>query len=173
MNGKNEASIDRIATIRRMFEESEETDIFSPNAVSHKPWDMAAKRVASSLDESERAVFDPKQMIPDARINVEDVIEDGDKVVVRWRLRGTWSKPFAGIEPTGKRLNITGISTYRFVGSRIVEENGELDFASLSQQAGMSPEACVSALSMFSRPPEVILFSEPKNLEPKNSQPTK
>ena len=60
------------------------------------------------------------RLLPDARFSVEEATAEGDKVVVRWQLRGTWTKDFAGNKATGKELNLTGMSMYSgFVGDKI------------------------------------------------------
>ena len=41
---------------------------------------------------------------PDVQINVEDMIGEGDKVVVQWTFHGTHRGPFQGIPATGKTV---------------------------------------------------------------------
>jgi serine phosphatase RsbU (regulator of sigma subunit) len=45
---------------------------------------------------------------------VEDQIAEGDKVVTRWRMRGTHLGEFRGMAPTGKEMEINGIGIFRF-----------------------------------------------------------
>jgi predicted ester cyclase len=150
---------DRIARIRRMLEENyNDRDLFSPHYVSHKPWDLMLKRRAKTETEALKANFNPRKIFPDAQISVEDAVQDGDKVVIRWRLRGTWSQPVAGIKATNSKINITGVNIYRFVGDKIVEEFGEFDSATFGQQAfsATTAAACQEALTTISRPPESV-----------------
>jgi hypothetical protein len=162
MDTPDERCLDRITRIRRMLEENEDTGLFSPNAISRKPWDLAVKRMATDAAAAEKASFNPLRSFRNAQISVEDAIEQGDKVVVRWRLRGTWVGGIGDIKATGRPVNVTGINVYRFVGDKIVEEDGEMDWASFAQQAfggaaagpaGLA-EACTSAFDVVSRPPE-------------------
>src|SRR4051812_4453361 len=45
----------------------------------------------------------------DAQFVVEDMISEGRKVVVRWRMSGTFDGgPFMGIEPTGRHFELRG-----------------------------------------------------------------
>jgi hypothetical protein len=151
--------MDRIARLRRMLEENEDArDLFSPHYVSHKPLDQLLKRRAKTEAEAAKASFNPRKVFAGARISVEDAMEDGDKVVIRWRLRGTWSQPVGGIKATNKKINITGVNIYRFVGDKIVEEFGEFDAASFAEQAfsAQNAAACREALTAVSRPPESI-----------------
>jgi hypothetical protein len=148
--------MDRISLIRRMIEEGEQQDLFSARATSHKPWDFAATREAKAKGRKTIAKFNPKSRFSDVKISVIDAVEQGDKVVVRWRLRGKWTQPIMGLKPSGLPVDITGVNFYRFVGDKIVEQNGEFDGASFMQQArgGISAEECEETMVQFSRPPD-------------------
>lgn len=58
---------------------------------------------------------------PDARYEVDDLIAEGDKVVVRWRLLGTHQGEFRGIAPTGRSIVLKGIAIYRVEAGKLVE----------------------------------------------------
>jgi predicted ester cyclase len=70
---------------------------------------------------------------------IEDMVAEGDKVVIRWAGRLTHKGEFMGIAPTGKEVTITGISIIRIVGGKIVEEWGEMDNLGVMQQLGVFP----------------------------------
>jgi predicted ester cyclase len=65
---------------------------------------------------------------------VADLFGVRDKVVLRVATRATHTGTFQGAEATGRRITITGIVIYRFVGARIAESWGELDFLGLLRQ---------------------------------------
>ena len=46
---------------------------------------------------------------PDCKYNPEDIIAEGDKVVVRYTLTGTHEGDFQGIPATGKKFKIEGL----------------------------------------------------------------
>jgi steroid delta-isomerase-like uncharacterized protein len=58
---------------------------------------------------------------PDLELVLGDMIAEQDKVVVHWTLRGTHRGTCLGIAPTGKRVELRGISIYRIADDRIVE----------------------------------------------------
>jgi predicted ester cyclase len=62
-----------------------------------------------------------RSALPDARYEVDDLIAEGDKVVVRWRLLGTHKGDFRGIAPTGRSIALTGIAIYRVDGGKLME----------------------------------------------------
>lgn len=43
---------------------------------------------------------------PDIRVAVEDTVADGDQVVVRWRMQGTHRGAYAGVQSTGRRIDV-------------------------------------------------------------------
>ena len=59
--------------------------------------------------------------VPDARYEVDDLIAEGDKVVVRWRLLGTHEGSFQGIAPTGRAITLKGIAIYRVARGKLME----------------------------------------------------
>ncbi len=77
---------------------------------------------------------------PDGRHRIDDVICEGDKVVVRARFEGTNDGSFMGIPPTGKKISITMIMIDRFDSKgRVVEHWGDFDSAGLLRQLGVLP----------------------------------
>ena len=69
--------------------------------------------------------------------SIEDMIVEGDKVVVRFILRGTYRGEFMGITPTGKQIMLTSIAIYRIAGDKVVEVWCNADDFGLFQQLGV------------------------------------
>jgi len=76
---------------------------------------------------------------PDRRVIVEDIISEGDKVVVRVTQQGTHQGVFQGIVPTGKQVGVTGIAIFRVVNGKVAEEWLSSDRLGLLQQLGAVP----------------------------------
>ena len=57
---------------------------------------------------------------PDITIEVEDVVEQGDKVVVRWRGRATHTGDALGFAATNKGVAFRGMSWLEFQDGQIV-----------------------------------------------------
>lgn len=74
---------------------------------------------------------------PDAVISAEDVVAQNDKVVVRWRLQGTHLGEFAGINATGREVDVVGITIYRLEKRKIMEYWGLFDLHGLKNQLGV------------------------------------
>jgi steroid delta-isomerase-like uncharacterized protein len=77
--------------------------------------------------------------IPDLTANIEDMVAEGDKVVVRFKAEGTHQGMLLGVPPTGTRLRVTGISIYRLADGKILEHWEEGDRLGLLQQLGVIP----------------------------------
>lgn len=75
-----------------------------------------------------------REAFPDIKYTVEDMIEEGDKVVARWTTQGTHKGTFMGIPPTGKQVTFSGIEIIRIKDGQAVEEWEEFDRARLMQQ---------------------------------------
>jgi steroid delta-isomerase-like uncharacterized protein len=58
---------------------------------------------------------------PDLRIEVNDQIAEGDRVVTRWTAYATHEGEFFGIPPSGKKGEMSGINIERVVGGKVVE----------------------------------------------------
>lgn len=71
---------------------------------------------------------------------IEDLIAEGDKVVVRWTGSGKQVGEFNGMPATGKEFTIAGIDIHRFKEGRIAEHWQVVDQLSLLQQLGVLPE---------------------------------
>jgi steroid delta-isomerase-like uncharacterized protein len=74
--------------------------------------------------------------MPDLRITVDDLIEEGDRVVARWTARGTLTGPGLGLAPTGKPMTVTGVSIGRIAGGRITESWNTFDLLHMHRQLG-------------------------------------
>ena len=70
---------------------------------------------------------------------VEDVIAEGDRVVVRWTNSGRHSGPFLGIPPTGRSFTMAGIDIYRIENDHLAEHWHVVDQLSMLQQLGLVP----------------------------------
>jgi steroid delta-isomerase-like uncharacterized protein len=75
------------------------------------------------LKTDQDAVHAEKKAFPDLRVSVQEMIAEGDKVAVLWTLQGTHTgSGYEGLPPTGTRIEVRGITIWRFVDGRIVEE---------------------------------------------------
>ena len=76
------------------------------------------------------ATFDPMQF------DVHECLAAGDRVVVRFTIRGIHRQPFLGIPPTGKPIAIEGVDIFRIADAKIAEAWVVLDRYAFLQQTG-------------------------------------
>ncbi|MFD0681559.1 MULTISPECIES: ester cyclase [unclassified Paenibacillus] len=67
---------------------------------------------------------------------IQEIIAQGDKVMVRMVLRGEHSGTFRGTAPTGNSVEATVYREYRLVDGKIAEHWALFDTAALLQQIG-------------------------------------
>ena len=78
---------------------------------------------------------------PDFHHALEDVIVEGDRVVVRITYQGTHLASFMGMPPTGKQVTFSGINILRLADGKIVEHWSVSDMLGMLQQLGVIPAA--------------------------------
>ena len=76
---------------------------------------------------------------PDSQATIQDIIAEGDKVVLRMTCEGTHQGMFMGAPPTGKRVKWSFIDINRIVDGKVVEHWAEVDTMGLMQQLGLVP----------------------------------
>ena len=74
--------------------------------------------------------------MPDLRVVIEDVIAEGDKVVMRYRIEGTHEGELFGVPPTGRRVSIESITVERVSGGKIREHWRVTDTLDMMRQLG-------------------------------------
>ena len=83
---------------------------------------------------------------PDLRFKIEDLIAEGETVAVRWSSSGTNKGNLGRIAPTGKQVNITGVSVVRFADGKIVEGWINWDTYGMLKELGLVPDAAAATL---------------------------
>ncbi len=77
---------------------------------------------------------------PNLRMDAEDVLTSGDKVVARVRCTGTNDGAFMGMPATGKNVDVQCIDIVRFGDDGLAHEHwGVFDVMSMMQQLGAVP----------------------------------
>ena len=128
------------AVVRRFVEEvinkhnlAKIDELFNTDYVNHTPGLPPGREAEKQLNSVSFAAF------PDARVTIEDLVAEGDKVAARVSYRGTPTGDFMGIPPTGKQFIVTGAGVFRVADGKIAEQWSNLDMLSLMQQLGAIP----------------------------------
>jgi steroid delta-isomerase-like uncharacterized protein len=136
--------MDHAATMRRLYDLINADDIdgfgdlLADDFVEHEetPGISPTKDGVKEFMRMYRAAF------PDLRMEPEDVIVSGDKVVARSRATGTHQGELMGMPPTGKSIEVKFIDIVRFGDDGLAHEHwGVFDAMAMMQQLGAVAEA--------------------------------
>lgn len=76
---------------------------------------------------------------PDWHTTIEDIVAEGDRVVLRYTSKGTHLGEMQGIPATGKPYTQQAIVIYRLHNGKIVQGWVQTDMLSMMQQLGLMP----------------------------------
>ena len=110
-------------------------DLVEPDVLNRTPLPVAATGAQGLKEVFARLL----RAYPDLHITVEDVIAEGDRVVVRDSVTGTHRGEHMGIAPTGKVVTYDEIFIARLVNGRIAETWGVVDVLAQMRQLGAMP----------------------------------
>jgi steroid delta-isomerase-like uncharacterized protein len=111
-------------------------ELLAPDYINHTP---ASPDQPTGPEGVKGVVAIFRSAIPDLRVIVEDMIAEGDKVVVRYTLEGTHEGELFGVPPTGQRLSIKSIAVERVSDGKIREHWRVTDSLDMMQQLGVIP----------------------------------
>jgi steroid delta-isomerase-like uncharacterized protein len=112
------------AIFRRFYEEAWNHDnlsvideLLAPDFINHEVPD----NTVSHRELYKQAVIENRTALPDWSITIVDLIAEDDKVVARWQARGTHTGSAWGFEPSGKRIEMEGITIVRVQQGKITD----------------------------------------------------
>lgn len=79
--------------------------------------------------------------LSEIRFNVDDVIESGDKMCVRWRCSAKHTGDGLGVPATGRTIQVTGITLIRFRDGMFVEGWQNWDMLGMMEQISGAAKA--------------------------------
>jgi len=106
-------------------------EVFAADVVDHSP---AIPDQPPGREGEKQALDAFRSAFPNLRVTTEDLIAEGDKVVLRWTARGTHEGDLPGIPATGKQATLKGIDIVRLADGKIVERWAEYDNLGLVNQ---------------------------------------
>ena len=117
-------------------------EVYAPDALWHLP-----DRDIHGVERFKRYLTPYINALPDLNATIGDEIAEGEKVKVkrliisRFTLRGTYqgqTEEFG--PPTGRQIELKGMTISRIEGGKIVEEWQAYDNLSVMHQLGLAPE---------------------------------
>jgi predicted ester cyclase len=92
--------------------------LFTADCILHDPVVGTGK----GLDKVKKVVGMIHTALPNVRVNIEaQIVAENNHLVTRWIGTGTHTGRFEDVEPSGRRVEVWGISISRVIGDRIHE----------------------------------------------------
>ncbi|HXF70879.1 MAG TPA: ester cyclase [Thermoflexus sp.] len=131
------------ALVRQIVEEifnrgnmSRADEFLAPDFVEHEELPPGIPRDREGVKQLTAML---RNAFPDFKTTIEDMVAEGDKVVIHQTWTGTHKGEFMGVPPTGKSVSFGVIDILRIAGGKIVEHWGQMDSMGLMQQLGAIP----------------------------------
>lgn len=124
--------------------------LYAPDVVLH-----GYPRGVAGLDGARSFYSQLWSAFPNAKLIIEDVVADGDRLVARYALSGMQARDFYGAPVTGSEMKVEGIAWLRFSDGQAVEEwqaSGTLDtltrLTARAAEARTRPSASAEAAAL-------------------------
>jgi steroid delta-isomerase-like uncharacterized protein len=102
--------------------------------------DVAQPAPISGLQGVRQMVSRYVRAFPDLRFEQEDLLFEDGRVVLVWIARGTHGGTLMNIPPTGRKIEVRGVSILRVADNRISAAKHIWDVAGLLRNIGLLPE---------------------------------
>jgi steroid delta-isomerase-like uncharacterized protein len=98
--------------------------------------EMAGIQAGTGRDLAEQQISMMQRAISDLRFNVDELVQEDNKVVARVTVTGTHTGEFMGIPASGNKLEFRAIDVFHFRGDKISDHWGVTDSAAMMMQMG-------------------------------------
>src|SRR5215216_2668594 len=121
--------------------------------ISHQPDGSTLERGPEDVKRFHREFH---SAFSDFHISIDEQIAEGDKVVSRYTIRGTHQRAFRDLAPSGKEIEIEGVTIFRFSPEgKVVETWDSYDQLSLMRQSTEQELRLARSIQRASLPEEV------------------
>lgn len=115
----------------------------------------------------QKQILELIKAFPDAQWKVEEMIAEGNSVIVKQKIKGTQTGQFQNIAPTKRTITNEGIGIYEFKNGKIIHHQIQTDRLGFLQQLGVLP-IDISALTQKKENENTVCFVD-KFFVPKTS----
>jgi steroid delta-isomerase-like uncharacterized protein len=124
-------------------------EIISPDMVVHG---AGGQTVGMGPDGLIDLIRTWRTAFPDGRMEIDDLIVEGETVAIRNTWYGTQEAEFYGIPPSGRQVAVTSVGIDRVADGKVAEGWGELDMVGMMQQLGALPTVGPGAVAAGASP---------------------
>ena len=75
-----------------------------------------------TLAEFKAAITAARSAFPDLTTTIDEVVDEGDRLAIRWHTTGRHEGPYHGVPATHRSVRVNGATFARFEGDLVVEE---------------------------------------------------
>jgi len=123
---------DKEAEIAKLLREHR-MKYLAPNTILHTP------RGDMNFEENTTGQIALSTALPDLAYKAEDIIAEGDIVMVRYTGSGTFANPLGNFPPNGRKISTSGVWIARIENGKMVENWVYYDTLGMGQQMGYVP----------------------------------
>ena len=133
-----DANVDVVRRIEAAWAESDLDALDDLIAADYTPHTPGSDQIPPGLQGAKMAHQGVMQSFPDRKVNVEEILGDGDTVAVRTRITGTndGGFPLFNVPANGAKIDFPAVSIYRLRDGKIVGHWGLNDALTLMMQLG-------------------------------------
>jgi steroid delta-isomerase-like uncharacterized protein len=103
-------------------------------------WDIAQPEPQVGVEGIRRRVSGYLQAFPDLHISADATVIEHSQMVLVWRARGTQRGTLMNIPPTGRTVEVQGMTLFTVQDGRIARSQSVWDVAGLLRAIGLLPE---------------------------------
>jgi steroid delta-isomerase-like uncharacterized protein len=125
-------------TVRKLYEEAlnKRNMKLLSNYISENFTGPGGLKGVAGFEEPVQALI---KSFPDVQWKIQELVGDGNQVVVRWEIHGTHTNQFQNFAATGKKVSSGGIGFYEFKNDKIINAYVQTDRFAFLQQLGVLP----------------------------------
>lgn len=134
---QNKAAVRRFLHLVASGNTSEMEQFIDPRWISHNP----PLPPLQGLDGACMLAGLLNSAFPDARVAIDDIIGEGDRVAVRCSFSGTNRGTLLGVPPTGRGVSVVAMAVFTVQDGKLVNDWIVFDGLGMLQQLGATPMA--------------------------------
>lgn len=115
------------------------TQFWSPDMVHY------SRGESMSTEAVEQAMAGIMQAFPDMKLEIEDMLAEGNRVASLLKLSATHSGEYMGVSPTGRHVSCSFMGIVEVADGKVVAHWGVADGLHLLQQLGLIPDDYLAA----------------------------
>lgn len=119
-------------------------ELCAPDFTTHDP---AEAGDIEGIEAHKERLAKYREAMPDMHFEIQDQVASRDRVVTRWTVTGTNTGELQGMKPTGRPVEIDGMTIDRFDAVGRIQESWDYwDNLGFMRQLGMIPEEMMERL---------------------------